>query len=247
MIFGVVAADVANHGRLRFDDFVEGVAVLGFPVVAVAKGSAAEDGNVAASRPVALAVPGALQDLRTLVFRDHPLELEEEMVFVGFHRRCVQEHGFDVLAGKFLDDQNLTGIATAQTVRGMDRDGFDAALRGEVPDPFEPRAFEDGAAEAVILDDHVGRRVVAVALGVGEQGLGLAGNRVAVPLLLARDSRVQGCNLHDRLLRLAFAAGSCAPDRAPGSRRRSGAWRRADGRRRDRDERPAENVSRVQP
>ena len=46
--------------------------------------------------------------------------------------------------------------------------------RGEVPDPLEPRAFENRAGKAVILDNHVGRHAVAVALGIGEQGLGLA-------------------------------------------------------------------------
>ena len=247
VIFGVMAVDVANHGRLRFDDLVERVAVLGFLVVAVAIGRAAEDSNVAVSSPMTLAATGTLQNLRALVFRDHPLELDEEMVFGGFHRRRFQEHGFDALAGQLLDDQNLVGIAPAQTVRGVDQDGFDAALRGEVPDPLEPGAFENGAGKAVILDDHVGRHAVAVALGIGEQGLGLAGDGVAIPLLLARDPRVQGCNLHDRLLRRAFAAGSCAPDRAPGSRRRSEAWRRAGDRRCNRGERRAENVSGVQP
>ena len=196
---------------------------------------------------MALAAPGTLQNLRALVFRDHPLELDEEMIFGGLHRRRLQEHGFDALAGEFLDEQNLMGIAAAQTVRAMDQDGFDAALRSEVPDPLEPRAFENGAGKAVILDEHVGRHAVAVAFGIGEQGLGLAGDRVAISLLLARDPRVQGCNLHARLLRRAFAAGSCAPYRAPGSHRRFGAWRRAGGRRRNRGERRAESVSGVQP
>ena len=196
---------------------------------------------------MALAATGTLQNLRALVFRDHPLELDEEMIFGGFHRRRLQEHGFDALAGQLLDDQNLIGIATAQTVRGMDQDGLNAPLRGEVPDPLQPRAFENGTGKAVILNDHVGRHAVAVALGVGDQGLGLAGDRVAIPLLLARDPRVQGCNLHDRLLRRGFAAGSCAPDRAPGSRRRSGAWRRAGDRRRSQVERRAESLTGVQP
>ena len=247
VIFGVIAVDVANHGRLRFDDFIEGAGVLGFLVVAVAIGRTAEDSHVAASSPMALAATGTLQNLRTLVFRDHPLELDEEMVFGSFHRRRLQEHGLDALAGQLLDDQNLIGIAAAQTVRSMDQDGFDASLRGEVPDPLQPRAFENGAGKTVILDDHVGRHAVAVALGIGEQGLGLAGDGIAISLLLARDPRVQGCNLHDRLLRRAFAAGSCVPGRAPGSRRRSGAWRRAGGRRRNRVERRAESVSGVQP
>ena len=50
------------------------------------------------------------------------------MIFGGFRRRRLQEHSFDALAGELLDDQNLVGIATAQTIRGMDQDGFDAAL-----------------------------------------------------------------------------------------------------------------------
>ena len=128
VLFGVIAVDVADHGRLRFDDFVERVAVRHFLVVAVAIGRAAEDSNVAASRAMALAAAGTLQDLRALVFRDHPLELDEEMVFGGFQGRRLQEHGLDALAGQLLDDQNLIGIATAQTIRGMDQDGFDAAL-----------------------------------------------------------------------------------------------------------------------
>ena len=111
----------------------------------------------------------------------------------------------------------------------------------------KPRAFENGSAIAVILDDHVGRDAVPVALGVGDQGLGLTGNRVAISLLLARDPRVKGCDLHARLLCPALGPGFCELDRAPGSRRRSGVWRRADGRRHKRGERWAESPSGVQP
>ena len=52
----------------------------------------------------------------------------------------------------------------------MDQDRVDAPFRGEVPDPIEPRAFENGAAIAVVLDDHVGRDVVAAKLR-GESAL----------------------------------------------------------------------------
>ena len=107
----------------------------------------------------------------------------------GFHRRRSREHGLHALASQLLDDQDLVGIAAAQTIRGMDQDGVDASFRGEDSDPLEPRAFENGAAIAVILDDHVGRDTVTVTLGVGDQGLGLAGDRVAISLLLARDRR----------------------------------------------------------
>ena len=40
VIAGVIAVDIANHRRLRFEDFVEGIAVRGFLVVAVAIGRA---------------------------------------------------------------------------------------------------------------------------------------------------------------------------------------------------------------
>ena len=54
-----------------------------------------------------LAAPGTLRNLRPLVFRDHALEVDEEMIFGGFRRRRLQEHSFDALAGELLDDQNL--------------------------------------------------------------------------------------------------------------------------------------------
>ena len=114
-------------------------------------GRAAEDGDFAASRSMTLAAAGTLQDLRALVFRNHALELDEQMIFGGFLRRRVHKHGLDALAGQLLDDQNLVGIAAAQTIRGMDQDRVDAPFGGEVPDPLEPRACENGSAIAVIL------------------------------------------------------------------------------------------------
>ena len=41
-----------------------------------------------------------------------------------------------------------------------------------------------------------------VTLDVGDQGFGLAGDRVAISLLLARDPRVKGCDPHLMAVRL---------------------------------------------
>ena len=119
VIAGVVAVDLANHRGLRVDDFVEGIAVRSLLMVAVAIGRVGEDGDFAASCPMTLAAPGTFENLCALIFCDHALELNEEMVFGGLHRRCVHKHGFNALPGELLDDQNLVGIAAAQAVRSI--------------------------------------------------------------------------------------------------------------------------------
>ena len=90
------------------------------------------------------------------------------------------------MAGQFLNEKNQVGIPAAQAVPGVNQNGLDASFCRQVPDPFEPRAFENGTLQAVILNDPVRRDVVPVLSGVCDQRLGLAGDRVALFVLVAR-------------------------------------------------------------
>ena len=66
---------------------------------------------------MALATPGPLKDLCSLIFCNHALKLHDKPVFGRVLRRCLDETAFNTVARKFLNDKNLIGIFSAETVR----------------------------------------------------------------------------------------------------------------------------------
>ena len=70
--------DLSHHRRLRLEDLVVSRPFLRFLDVPEPVGSAAQHAGLSLLGPMALAPPGPLQDLRPLVFRQHPLHLQKK-------------------------------------------------------------------------------------------------------------------------------------------------------------------------
>ena len=79
-----------------------------------------------------LAAAGSFENLRPLVFGDHALELQHQLIFRGAGTRSLQENRLDALAGKLLGQQNLIGILPAQPVRRVDEDSLNVTLGREI-------------------------------------------------------------------------------------------------------------------
>ncbi len=77
---------------------------------------------------MALSAARSLKDLCSLVFRDHTLELQQQLILGGFHGWSFDEHGIDAMARQLLDEKDLIGIFSAQSVGRIDQDSVQLAL-----------------------------------------------------------------------------------------------------------------------
>ena len=69
--------------------------------------------------------PAALQNLRSLVFRDHALNLKQKIIFRRAANRMVQKNDIRARPVKLLDEKHLMCIAPGEPVRGVDIDSRD--------------------------------------------------------------------------------------------------------------------------
>jgi len=70
----------------------------------------------------------ALQNLRSLVFRDHSLELHEQFVLRRRTAWSAHEQSLDAGAGELLNQENLVRVSSAQAVRRIDENGLNKPL-----------------------------------------------------------------------------------------------------------------------
>ncbi len=94
---------------------VSGGRLIGFTHITVAIGSAAHHADLARVRPVSFTAARSLQDLRPLVFGNHPLELHEQWIFgaVALQREIAR-------ANPILQDRKSSKVR--QEDRGRDVD-----------------------------------------------------------------------------------------------------------------------------
>jgi hypothetical protein len=65
---------------------------------------------------MSLTAARSLQDLRPLIFGNHPLELHQQMIFRAVTLRRFTNSCLDSVASEFFDQQNLVGVLPAETV-----------------------------------------------------------------------------------------------------------------------------------
>ena len=137
-----------------------------------------------------LAAPGALGDLRTLVFADHALHLDQERgLRVGAWRRALEEHHLNAELVELLKDQHLIGVGSGEAIRAQAQQSVKrAGLRG-VAQSVKRWAVKPRSGVALVheLADHW----VTVAGRGGAQQLELRGDRARGLLRVGRDACVK--------------------------------------------------------
>ena len=123
---------------LRFGavDLVARRRIAGLANIAVAIGRAAQNRDFPGLGAMALAAAGSFEDLRTLIFGDHALELQHQLIFRRAGTRRLEECRLNAVAGKLLGQQDLVGIFAAQPVRRVDQDSLNMTLGGQIAQPF---------------------------------------------------------------------------------------------------------------
>src|SRR5271165_4065682 len=183
---------------LRFDgvDLVASRRIAGLANVAIAIRGAAQNRDLPGLGAMAFAAAGPFEDLRTLIFGDHALELQHQLIFRRAGMRRLEENRLDAVAGELLGQQDLVSVFAAQPVRRVDQDSLNVALGGKIAQPLQTRPQQAGATESLVLDDPLIRYAVSLFPRELDERRGLAGNRVLLLLLLGGDSRVDRGGLH---------------------------------------------------
>ena len=110
-----------------------------------------------------LAAPGPFEDLGPLVLGEHALELEQQPILRRLRAGALTNRTSTPARENSSISSTLVDVFPAQAIRRMDQDRLDRPLGRQIADPFQPGADQLGAAEAVILDDPLGRHAVVVA------------------------------------------------------------------------------------
>ena len=230
-LHGVAFVDRSDNLRFRLDHRVIRGRLIALADIAIAVWRAAQDTDLAFARTVAFAATRSLENLRPLVFGDHTLKLQQQVVF---RRRCtwrIDEKDLDAGARELFDQQNLISILAAQSIGREDEDGVDLTFSGEIAHALEAGADQACATITLVLEHPTVGHGEALVASEGDQCRRLAGDRVLLLLLVGRDPSVNRSDLHHRLLSAWFARPRRARSRRPESRKPARAWRRANGRR----------------
>ncbi len=126
--------DETNDVRLRFHHLeTRHSAALSSADIAIAEGSARQRTDGPGLCGMTAAAPAALQDFGPLVFGNHALNLEQEIVLRGAADRAVQENNFRARAAKLIDQEHLMGVTAGKPVRSMDINALDMAASNRIP------------------------------------------------------------------------------------------------------------------
>src|SRR5215469_7854655 len=190
--------DAPHYAGLSFIDQVGGERLFALADITVAIGSAAHYAHLPRVCPMSLATTRALQDLGAFVFRNHALEMNQELIFRAVALWRLHEQGFDSMAGELFDQQNLVSILSAQSVRRVREHHLDLSFGGEIAHAFQTRALQRRSAIAFIFEDPLLGHLQLVVLGELDQRRRLACDRVLLALLLRRDPCVDNRHSHRR-------------------------------------------------
>src|SRR6516164_191332 len=181
---GIHLKDAPYHLGLGFIDNVGSERLFRLAGITVAVRSAAHYAHLPRVCTVSLATTRALQNLCSFVFRNHALELNQELILRAVALWRLHEQRFDSVAGELFDQQNLVSILSAQSVRRVREHNLDLSFGGEIAHAFQARALQRGSAVAFIFEDPFFGHLQLVVLGELDQRRRLACDRVLLALLL---------------------------------------------------------------
>jgi len=163
---------------------------------------------------VALAPPTAFEDLGPLIFGDHALNLQEQLVFGGLAHRPVEEDDLNARPLQFVHKQHLIGIFPGEPIRRMHIEALDPAGSDQIAQSLQGWPNEGGPTIAFIDKLVVRRQGQPIGRHPRLEGGELRSDGVGLGLLLGRDPRINGCVhcIHIIYLRAVAWCATEAPD-----------------------------------
>jgi hypothetical protein len=126
-----------------------------------------------------------------LIFRDHALNLEQEIIFRRAANRMVQKNDLRARPLKLLDKKDLMRIAPGKPVRGVDIDSRDDPSGHRVPQPFKRRTKQNRSAVPFIHKGVVWHEAEVIGCDALPERRDLTGNRIVARLTVARHARIE--------------------------------------------------------
>ena len=124
--------------------------------------------------------------MRALVFRKHPLQLQQQGVLRRLADRPVEEHHLGTGTRELLDQHRLVRVRAGQAVGGVHVDDVDGRHRREVAQPLQRGSDQARPALAVVEEAQFGPDLVAIRGRARQQRLDLAVDGVPFSLLIGR-------------------------------------------------------------
>ena len=181
-----------DNADLLFEDFEAGHPAAQVPAdIAVSERSAGQRADRPGTRGMSAPPPAALQNLRSLVFRNHALNLEQEIIFRRAADRTVQKNDLRPRPVKLLDEKDLMRIAPGEPVRGVDINSRDDPTGHRIPQPFQRRTKQNRSAITFIHIGVVRHEEEAVGRDALPERRDLTGNRIVARLTVARHARIE--------------------------------------------------------
>ena len=224
----ITLKDRADDLCFGFNHCVIRCHLIGLAHITIAEWGAAQHTDLTSPRAMAFAAAGTLKDLRTLVFRNHALELQQKLILSGGVARRLDKEHLHARTCKLFREQNLICVFATQPIRRMNENRLNLSLRRKIANPFQARPNHGSTAIAFVLKHPLIGHAVSLLAGEGDQRRRLAGNRVLLLLLVGGYAGVDCCHLHHRLLSNCRACPRRERSRERESRRPVQAWRRAN-------------------
>ncbi len=136
---GVEAKDRTYHIGLFLQNLIVGPGGLALADIAITIGRPGENIDRTCFCPIPFPPAGAFGNLCPFIFRNHPLELQEQPLFRRLSLWGANKNDLNAVTGKFFYQQYLVGVFAAQAIRRIDQNGFYLAFSGQIPDPFQAR------------------------------------------------------------------------------------------------------------
>ncbi len=214
--------DLADHAGFVREDLIAGLPtplVLGH--IAVPIGGAAEHVHRPDPGRMALATPVTLDDLGPLILGNHPLHLQQQVVFRALPQGSVEEHDLDASASELIHQQDLVGIFPGQAIWRVDRESVHAARGEHIAQALQRRADERGSTIPFIQKLHRLGHGEAIGRDALLQRRHLTRDGVRLGLLLRRHA---GGDRHLGWIHDGCLLPTCCVCRAPSSCRGGRVW-----------------------
>src|SRR6266700_1763402 len=143
--------DLANHPRFFPDHLKAGLSIsVLFADITIAIGCPREDTHLANLRSMPFAAPTPLQDFCSLILSNHPLNLEQKVIFRRLPDFPIEKDYLDSRSQELFQQKYLMSVVTCQSIRTMHIELINASRCCHITQPFERRANERCATVTII-------------------------------------------------------------------------------------------------
>jgi hypothetical protein len=139
------AASLSNPGKylLHHAGFVKNKVKAGITTpfllghIAIAVGCMTEDPDASLLGSMTLTPSAAFEKLGPLIFGDHALHLQQQLIFWSLAQRSVEKNDLHASLVQFIQEEHLIGVVASETIGTMDIQAIDASCRCNIAEALQ--------------------------------------------------------------------------------------------------------------